>query len=88
MPDVIGVGGVDSDYAVSRFSSRGMTTWQLPAGYGSLTRCLWWECDCVTARGHSPRVHFIDSYGRVKPDLVAPARNLYVAPTLRASLCP
>ena len=34
-PDVIGVGGVDSDgTTISRFSSRGMTTWELPWGYG------------------------------------------------------
>lgn len=32
--DVIGVGGLDYYDNIARFSSRGMTTWELPAGYG------------------------------------------------------
>ena len=32
--DVIGVGGTDFNNQIARFSSRGMTTWELPAGYG------------------------------------------------------
>lgn len=32
--DVIGVGGVDAEDGVAPFSSRGMTTWELPRGYG------------------------------------------------------
>ncbi|XP_032231791.2 membrane-bound transcription factor site-1 protease-like isoform X2 [Nematostella vectensis] len=32
--DVIGVGGINFDDHLARFSSRGMTTWELPAGYG------------------------------------------------------
>ncbi|XP_074645435.1 membrane-bound transcription factor site-1 protease-like [Tubulanus polymorphus] len=32
--DVIGVGGINFDNQIARFSSRGMTTWELPAGYG------------------------------------------------------
>uniref|UniRef100_A0A915B2A3 Peptidase S8/S53 domain-containing protein n=2 Tax=Parascaris univalens TaxID=6257 RepID=A0A915B2A3_PARUN len=32
--DVIGVGGINMDSKVARFSSRGMTTWELPGGYG------------------------------------------------------
>ena len=32
--DVIGVGGIDYSGNIARFSSRGMTTWELPAGYG------------------------------------------------------
>lgn len=34
MLDVIGVGGVDFFDKVASFSSRGMTTWELPEGYG------------------------------------------------------
>ena len=33
-PDVIGVGGVDHDERLADFSSRGMTSWELPDGYG------------------------------------------------------
>jgi hypothetical protein len=33
-PDVIGVGGVDRDGALAPFSSRGMSTWELPQGTG------------------------------------------------------
>jgi membrane-bound transcription factor site-1 protease len=33
-PDVIGVGGINSEDQIARFSSRGMTTWELPFGYG------------------------------------------------------
>ena len=32
--DVIGVGGIDNDDNIAHFSSRGMTTWELPEGYG------------------------------------------------------
>lgn len=32
--DVIGVGGINFDDQIARFSSRGMTTWELPSGYG------------------------------------------------------
>ncbi|KAL8614731.1 Membrane-bound transcription factor site-1 protease [Nucella lapillus] len=34
--DVIGVGGINFDNQIARFSSRGMTTWELPWGYGRL----------------------------------------------------
>ncbi|EFN75041.1 Membrane-bound transcription factor site-1 protease [Camponotus floridanus] len=32
--DVIGVGGINWEDQLARFSSRGMTTWELPYGYG------------------------------------------------------
>lgn len=32
--DVIGVGGINFDDQIARFSSRGMTTWELPSGSG------------------------------------------------------
>lgn len=32
--DVIGVGGINFEDQIAKFSSRGMTTWELPAGYG------------------------------------------------------
>lgn len=31
--DVIGVGGINYDDHLAKFSSRGMTTWELPQGY-------------------------------------------------------
>jgi len=34
MADVIGVGGINSMGRLASFSSRGMTTWELPSGYG------------------------------------------------------
>uniref|UniRef100_U5ERS8 Membrane-bound transcription factor site-1 protease n=1 Tax=Corethrella appendiculata TaxID=1370023 RepID=U5ERS8_9DIPT len=34
--DVIGVGGMDFKENIAKFSSRGMTTWELPQGYGRL----------------------------------------------------
>ena len=34
--DVIGVGGINFEDQIAKFSSRGMTTWELPAGYGRL----------------------------------------------------
>lgn len=33
-PDVIGVGGLDEEGGIALFSSRGMTSWALPDGYG------------------------------------------------------
>lgn len=32
--DVIGVGGINWENQIAKFSSRGMTTWELPGGYG------------------------------------------------------
>jgi len=32
--DVIGIGGITDSDQIARFSSRGMTTWELPSGYG------------------------------------------------------
>ena len=32
--DVIGVGAINYEDQIARFSSRGMTTWELPSGYG------------------------------------------------------
>ncbi|XP_003739579.1 membrane-bound transcription factor site-1 protease [Galendromus occidentalis] len=34
--DVIGVGGINFENEIAKFSSRGMTTWELPSGYGRL----------------------------------------------------
>lgn len=34
--DVIGVGGINFEDNIAKFSSRGMTTWELPEGYGRL----------------------------------------------------
>jgi membrane-bound transcription factor site-1 protease len=34
--DVIGVGGVNYKDVIPSFSSRGMTTWELPHGYGRI----------------------------------------------------
>ena len=34
--DVIGVGGMNFEERIAKFSSRGMTTWELPGGYGRL----------------------------------------------------
>ncbi|CAD7080576.1 unnamed protein product [Hermetia illucens] len=34
--DVIGVGGMNFEENIAKFSSRGMTTWELPQGYGRL----------------------------------------------------
>lgn len=50
MMDVVGVGGVEPDATIARFSSRGMTTHELDAS--------------------------TQTYGRVKPDLMAYARSL------------
>lgn len=32
--DVIGVGGIDYSDKIASFSSRGMSTWEIPRGYG------------------------------------------------------
>lgn len=31
--DVIGVGGINADSKIAHFSSRGMTTWELPGNF-------------------------------------------------------
>lgn len=45
--DIIGVGGINSDEQVARFSSRGMTTWELPGGYGRVKPDLVTYCTQV-----------------------------------------
>jgi membrane-bound transcription factor site-1 protease len=35
-PDVIGVGGISNEEHIATFSSRGMTTWELPHGFGRI----------------------------------------------------
>lgn len=39
--DVLGVGGIDYADKVASFSSRGMSTWELPRGYGRSKVCAW-----------------------------------------------
>ena len=39
--DVLGVGGIDYADKIASFSSRGMSTWELPRGYGRSKVCLW-----------------------------------------------
>ncbi|XP_015778554.1 PREDICTED: membrane-bound transcription factor site-1 protease-like [Acropora digitifera] len=56
--DVIGVGGINFEDHIARFSSRGMTTWELPGGYGRI------KPDIVTygsgVRGSSLRYVILD----------------------------
>ena len=33
---MLGVGGINSEDQIAKFSSRGMTTWEIPAGYGRM----------------------------------------------------
>ena len=44
--DVIGVGGIDYEDNIAVFSSRGMSTWELPRGYGRAKA----SCCSLTAR--------------------------------------
>lgn len=44
--DVIGVGGVDYADQIASFSSRGMSTWELPIGYGR-AKVRMQLCSCV-----------------------------------------
>jgi len=44
--DVIGVGGINFEDQIAKFSSRGMTTWELPQGFHCLY-CLVWRCSYV-----------------------------------------
>ena len=37
--DVLGVGGIDYEDHIAPFSSRGMSTWELPRGYGRAKVC-------------------------------------------------
>ena len=51
--DVIGVGGIDYADKIASFSSRGMSTWELPRGYGRAkvpSLC----CPCREPHFHQP----------------------------------
>jgi len=72
--DVIGVGGINFEDQIAKFSSRGMTTWELPQGFVNLLiikrgRHLLWERE---SKFPSRVLRFCCccSYGRVKPDIV------------------
>lgn len=43
--DVIGVGGIDYNDHIASFSSRGMSTWEIPHGYSSYLNVLWFYFD-------------------------------------------
>eukprot|EP01052_Picozoa_sp_SAG31_P031309 SAG31_NODE_3304_length_4439_cov_2.067742_3_plen_590_part_00 len=58
MPTVIGVGGLEDDgSSVASFSSRGMTNWELPFGYGRVK---------PDVMAYSRRVHGTDMHGGCK----------------------
>jgi membrane-bound transcription factor site-1 protease len=40
--DVIGVGGINFEDQIAKFSSRGMTTWELPQGYVLIKSILYY----------------------------------------------
>ena len=51
--DVIGVGGVDYADQIASFSSRGMSTWELPIGYGrAKVLCCFLYCMVLTLVQH------------------------------------
>ena len=47
--DVIGVGGINYEDQIAQFSSRGMTTWELPFGYGRVKPDI--VTYCIQVRG-------------------------------------
>lgn len=59
--DVIGVGGINFNDCIAKFSSRGMTTWELPQGY--VFNILKYKIVL--------QVQFFFRYGRLKPDIVS-----------------
>lgn len=75
--DVLGVGAINYDEQIARFSARGMTTWELP-GTRSSTRDPG-SLYVHTPRNRTPILHVIlpsidlsssGGYGRLKPDIV------------------
>jgi len=61
--DVIGVGGISFDDHIAKFSSRGMTTWELPQGYIFIM--------CMFIEYFFSNHHIYFRYGRLKPDIVS-----------------
>ena len=51
--DVIGVGGIDYADKIASFSSRGMSTWELPRGYGR-AKVPSFYCICLESLIHQP----------------------------------
>lgn len=60
--DVIGVGGISFDDHIAKFSSRGMTTWELPQGYVFIR---------IIIIVHILLFFLFFRYGRLKPDIVS-----------------
>ena len=56
--DVIGVGGTDFSNNIARFSSRGMTTWELPAGYGRVKPDVVTYGSAVRGSGQSCKIAY------------------------------
>lgn len=65
--DVIGVGGISFDDHIAKFSSRGMTTWELPQGY---------VLKAFVSIVYSQH-YFFFRYGRLKPDIVSYGTDVY-----------
>lgn len=66
--DVIGVGGISFEDHIAKFSSRGMTTWELPQGYTIyyfIIICMFIEYIIFST------YNFYFRYGRLKPDIVS-----------------
>jgi hypothetical protein len=60
--DVIGVGGINSDDRIARFSSRGMSTWELPGiqmlVYIIQTLVMYQAAMVVSSQTLSPMAHW------------------------------
>jgi len=65
--DVIGVGGISFDDHIAKFSSRGMTTWELPQGY--VFKMFIYSIFL--------QIFFFFRYGRLKPDIVSYGTDVY-----------
>ena len=67
--DVLGVGGIDYADKIASFSSRGMSTWELPRGYGrsKVRACLIGLSLCLGA----PYCYQLLSCSCIRPDLPA-----------------
>ena len=73
--DVIGVGGIDYADRVAAFSSRGMSTWELPRGYGraKVSHTLH-RYSCMMS--HQPQTLFLCSAGN---DMATGSELMYPA---------
>ncbi|CAB3366260.1 Hypothetical predicted protein [Cloeon dipterum] len=84
--DVIGVGGINFEDQIAKFSSRGMTTWELPGGYGRLKPDIVTYGSAVRGSGVKKGCRVLSGTSVASPVVAGAVALLYSGALAKASL--